>query len=260
MGDTSGPIEPVVVRNSGRWLGNDGSWSTDSPTPTTFTTYTASADRIARFYVNVGTPPQYFHVLPSFNGQTLYVPIEDDCGRLNFTDCGASRGVEIFNSKPSLGFQRNASSTWNELGIYALENGRNFGLDGNALYGFDTAGVFLSNGAAENITLNNQTISAFATPDTWLGQLGLSPFAITVNETEKPRSLLSVMKDDNLIPSLSFGYQAGAAHRKSSEVFQLHSWLNNNQATPKSPAALFLVATTNPAGRTTPSQYPQVRT
>lgn len=166
------------------------------------------------FYVNIGTPPQYFHVLPSFKGQTIYVPISDDCARLAVADCGALRGVEIFSSKPSPGFQTNASTTWSRLGIYELDIGRNFGMGGNTLYGYDTAGISLSSGAGDNITLDHQAVSAYASPDSWLGHLGLSHFAITVNETERPSSVLQVMKDRNLIPSLSFGYQAGAAHRE----------------------------------------------
>ena len=87
-------------------------------------------------------------------------------------------------------------------------------MGGNTLYGYDTAGISLSSGAGDNITLDHQAVSAYASPDSWLGHLGLSHFAITVNETERPSSVLQVMKDRNLIPSLSFGYQAGAAHRE----------------------------------------------
>lgn len=43
------------------WDGNDGSWST--------------------FIIQVGTPPQYFRVLPSINGRETWVPAPIDCQR-----------------------------------------------------------------------------------------------------------------------------------------------------------------------------------
>lgn len=209
----------------------------------------------SRFYINIGTPPQYFHVLPSFDGQTIYVPISDDCARLSVTECGALRGVETFSSKASPGFQTNVSTTWNEIGIYELDIGKKFGLDGNTLYGYDTAGVSLSNEAADNVTMSHQALSAYASPDSWLGKLGVSQFDITVNDTEKPRSLLTALKEENHIPSLSFGYQAGAAYRKPSLLKMIHSHSTMTQAIPRFLAALFLVATISRVGRMTVSCY-----
>ncbi|KAH8732803.1 aspartic peptidase domain-containing protein [Phaeosphaeriaceae sp. PMI808] len=185
---------PLVVSNSGRWIGNDGSWST--------------------FYVNVGTPPQYFHVFPNFNGQTIYVPIDKDCepDRMNITDCGGQRGVEIFNSRPSLGFHKNVSSTWDERGIYRMGLGVNLGLTGNAYYGYDTFGLG-TNSAANATKIEKLAVAAYATPDFWVGQLGLNPFPIVMGETERPHSFLARLKEEGKIPSLSFGYQAGAIYR-----------------------------------------------
>ena len=157
-------------------------------------------------------------MLPSLVGQTLYLPISDSCDSFSkapecncANNCGALRGAQIFNSRPSLGFQNSSSSTWDLLGIYSLDIGPKFGFDGSTLYGYDRVGLSLQTG---NVTLNNQIVSAFVSVDHWVGQLGLSPFAVTFNETERPKSLLQRFKDDGLIPSLSFGYQAGAAHRK----------------------------------------------
>ena len=55
------------------WDGNDGAWST--------------------FVIRVGTPAQYFRVLPSTNGAETWVPIPDRCGN--------ARGVEQFNGGKS---------------------------------------------------------------------------------------------------------------------------------------------------------------
>ncbi|KAF2035880.1 acid protease [Setomelanomma holmii] len=185
---------PLVVPNSGRWLGNDGSWST--------------------FYAHVGTPPQYFHVLPSFNGQTLYVPIDQDCSpeRMNIIDCGGQRGVEVFQSRPSPGFQKNVSSSWKELGIYRLGLGTNLGLSGNAYFGYDSFGMGSNQGNSDT-KVEQLAVAAYATADFWVGQLGLSMFPIIVGETEQPHSLLARLKDEGKIPSLSFRYQAGAPYR-----------------------------------------------
>ncbi|KAF2110264.1 aspartic peptidase domain-containing protein [Lophiotrema nucula] len=183
---------PLVVENSGRWLGNDGSWST--------------------FYVHAGTPPQHFHVVPSTQGQTLYVPIDQDCRRLNVTNCGGTRGVEVFAQRPSDGFQKNESSTWNELGIYRVGLDTNLGFTGNGYFGYDTVGTGTA-GSTDTPVLEHQAISAYATPDLWLGQLGLSQFALNMSETDQPHSFLSSLKEQGSIPSLSFGYNAGAPYR-----------------------------------------------
>ncbi|KAF3049440.1 hypothetical protein E8E11_006991 [Didymella keratinophila] len=214
MSTATGTLAPLTVRDSGRWLGNDGLRSTCSSLDTTV--IVALVDLMGRFQVYAGTTPQCFHVLPSLVGQTLYVPISDDRARLApVSDCGTSRGVgvEIFSSRPSLGFQKNAFRTCNLLGTYGLGIGSNFGLKGNTLYGYDTADISLQDG---NVTSGRQTVSAFATPEQWVGQLGQSPFTITFNETEQPPSLLQRLKDDGHISSLSFGYQQGAAHRVAS--------------------------------------------
>ncbi|KAH7076823.1 aspartic peptidase domain-containing protein [Paraphoma chrysanthemicola] len=191
---SAGLPKPLVVPNSGRWLGNDGTWST--------------------FYVHVGTPPQYFHVLPSFNGQTVYLPIDQDCApeRMNVTDCGGQRGVEIFQSKPSPGFQKNASSSWKEIGIYKMGLGANLGLSGNAYFGYDNFGLG-SNQDKNETKVDQLAVAAYATPGFWVGQLGLSMHPIIVGETERPHSFLARLKEEGRIPSLSFGFQAGAPYR-----------------------------------------------
>lgn len=167
---------------------------------------------IVRFYVHAGTPLQHFHVLPSFNGQTVYVPSAKDCANNPIANCGGSRGVEIFASAPSPGFQVDASSSWIQLGNYEMDHAENFGLHGNSLYGYDTAGISFAGGSNDNVTLDHQPVGAYEGQDFWLGQLGLSMFAITMNETEHPASFLWALKEQGHIPSLSFGYQAGAPY------------------------------------------------
>ncbi|KAH7065810.1 aspartic peptidase domain-containing protein [Paraphoma chrysanthemicola] len=180
---------PLVIENTGRWLGNDGNWST--------------------FFIDIGSPPQRFHVLPSFASQTVYVPIDEDCAGMNLTSCGSLRGVENFQSRPSLGFQNNASSTWRNMGIYQIGLGTELGLGGLGYFGTDT--VTLSGG--KSATLSDMLISTYATEDIWLGQLGLSKFGLNTSADGQQPSMISRMKADGHIPSLSFGYQAGASYR-----------------------------------------------
>ena len=61
---------------SGNWDGNDGAWST--------------------FMIRVGTPAQFFRVLPSTSGTETWIPIPDNCNA-GMSWCGNARGVEPFN-------------------------------------------------------------------------------------------------------------------------------------------------------------------
>lgn len=109
-------------------------------------------------------------MLPSFNGQTIFVPTDEDCELFNITDCGGLRGVEVWASGPSLGFHSANSSSWSEMGTYRVGLGANFGLSGNGKFGNDTAG--LSTGTGTNaINIDKQAVVAYATSDVWVGQL-----------------------------------------------------------------------------------------
>lgn len=152
-------------------------------------------------------------MLPSFSGQTVYIPIDKDCERFDVNDCGGSRGVEIYASRPSTGFHPINSSTWEEIGIYRVGLGTNFGLAGNGVFGFDTAGLGTSS-SVEVVRMEKIAIAAYATSQIWVGQLGLSKYALNMTETTAPHSFLSRLKEEGQIPSLSFGYQAGAWHRR----------------------------------------------
>lgn len=179
--------------------------------------YTLSiSTKETRFFVHAGTPPQQFHVLPSFDGQTIYLPIDEDCmpTGFNVSNCGASRGVEVFNSKAGIGFQKNASSSWDEIGIYKVRMGARYGLAGNAYFGYDTVGPSTSR-SVDVPTLEKQAVASFATPDYWQGRLGLSMYSMNFTDSDRPHSFLSRLKEEGHIPSLSFGYQAGAPYRQT---------------------------------------------
>ena len=199
---------PFVVEPSQHWDGNDGSWSS--------------------FYIRVGNPEQRFRVFPATNAQETWIPLPDGCISSDLPDCAARRGVEIFRGKKSSGFQTNESSTWTSMGLYdlAIENKLDF--SGNALYGLDTIGLGVSNPGG--LSLAEQVVGGMATKDFYLGIFGLGPKPANFTDTPIP-SYMKNLRDQNLIPSLSFGYTAGAYYRKrGSEIsFQKDRHVNTRR-------------------------------
>ena len=81
----------------------------------------------------------------------------------------------------------------------------------NGQYGIDTVG--LGTEAATGLTLSQNVVAGVLTEPFYLGQIGLKPSnKTTANGTA---SLMTQLKDEKLIPSLSYGYTAGAIYRKS---------------------------------------------
>lgn len=71
------PPQAFSFTPSQNWDGNDGAWST--------------------FVIRVGTPSQYFRVLPSLSSPLTYLPLPLNCSR-GVSNCGNARGVEPFQS------------------------------------------------------------------------------------------------------------------------------------------------------------------
>ena len=186
--------QPYVVQPSSTWAGIDGNWST--------------------FLISVGTPPQTFQILPSTTLSESWVPLSGGCFSLpSSLHCGQSRGSDSL--VPSNGFRTEQSTTWDLIGIYglsgnqALFNQNQTNQTNVGEYGRDT--IVIGTTAPE--TLPHQLLAGIASMDYWLGALGLGVQPNTFNiETTKIPSLVSYMKAKELIPSLSFGYRAGAAY------------------------------------------------
>lgn len=181
---------PFLLEASQLWDGNDGSWST--------------------FLIRVGTPAQTFRILPATNGQETWVPVPQGCLSSDPISCGNLRGVEPFKSALSSGFQVNASSTWVENGFYTLVSEKNLNYSGNGKYGFDTVKLGREDGA---LSLTGQVVAGIATKDFYLGVFGLGPKPANFTDTDPKPSYMKNLVDRNLIPSLSFGYTAGAFYR-----------------------------------------------
>lgn len=186
---------PFIVSPSFRFDGDDGAWST--------------------FDIEIGTPPQSLRILPATVGQEVWVPIPEGCAGImsGVSDCGDLRGA---NDASSRGFKYTDSSSWNQTGIFQLAAEQYlYGSADSGLYALDTFTLASALDPNAEATLDSQTVAGIASPNFWLGSLGLGTSAGTFNAkgTSNP-SLLVSMKDQNLTTSLSYGYTAGQAYGK----------------------------------------------
>ncbi|KAJ8107701.1 hypothetical protein OPT61_g8689 [Boeremia exigua] len=183
------PPHPLVFPPSQRWHGHDGHWST--------------------FIVRAGTPEQNFHVLPSAATGELILPHALGCPPTNTTrpDCAELRGVFDSNHQP--GFVPNASTSWKQEGFFEVGLEARLGYVDDGLYGTDSVGLMIQNSGGP--TLKEQVVGAVRQMPFFVGFFGLSPLASNFTDFDQPqRSLLTALRDEGHIPSLSFAYNAGA--------------------------------------------------
>ena len=155
----------------------------------------------------MGNPPQPLRVLASTTLSETWVVHDQGCTSSDGAKCSNSRG-NLYN--------RNISTTWHDQGLFAL--GVESNLDGygdydNGDYGFDT--IALGYNGSGGLSLDSQVIAGIATKDFYLGYIGLAPWRVNFSLTESSPSYLSNLKNQSHIPSLSFGYSAGAPYRNS---------------------------------------------
>lgn len=131
--------------------------------------------------------------------------------------CAAGSTFDVCASARGGIFSINQSSTWETVGLYSLAIEENLGLDGNAYYGWDVVGL---GGIGEGgPTLQNTTVGDFAVTDFYLGLFGLNPKPTNWSSFEDSSpSYMTQLKEQNKIPSVSFGYTAGAPYRGYTNV------------------------------------------
>ena len=162
------------------WLGYDGNWSPVS--------------------IRVGTPPQWVEVFVSTMSQETWVIGPGGCD--GTSKCTTERGG-IFSS--------NESSSWDEVGFSELGLDPQLEFDGFGQYGFDSVAL------NDEISVPSQTIGIINTTEYWLGYLGLGVKPTNFTNVDKPTFLSSMVENQSLIPSHSYGYTAGAFYSREFE-------------------------------------------
>lgn len=165
---------PVSVNFGTDFFGTDGFWSAAQ--------------------IRVGTPEQYLWAYPSTISSETWVIGPDGCA--GAAVCQAERGGL---------FYANQSTTYNELGDYQL--GYNpLGLaTGSGDYGLDTISI------SDSVSTPSQVIATVTSLDTWLGEFGLGVKETRFEGTTNYLSFISTLvQNESVIPSHSYGYTAGA--------------------------------------------------
>lgn len=181
---------PYIVESTGRFDGDDGQWST--------------------FGISIGSPPQSVRVLPGTSNTEIAVPFEEGCeGQLwaQVPNCGDLRGIDNTTRN---GFIRGDSQTWDYGGIYYLMTEQDV-ITAPGMYGTDTVKIGRSGDTAHNASLADQAVAGISQTSFFLGSLGLSSAATNISGTFTP-SLLASMKNQSIIPSMSYGYTAGQSY------------------------------------------------
>ncbi|KAI4214913.1 MAG: hypothetical protein LQ351_002626 [Letrouitia transgressa] len=166
----------ISVPVSPNWLGLDGNWSPVS--------------------IRVGTPPQWIDVLVSTASQETWAVGGGGC---DGTDkCTRERGglFEIRNS-----------SSWLEGGYAALGLDLQLGFGGYGRYGFDSIAL------SDHVSVPEQIVAVINTTEYWTGFLGLGIKATNFTDANRLTFLSSLIENQSLIPSHSYGYTAGAYYR-----------------------------------------------
>ncbi|KAL8761310.1 MAG: hypothetical protein Q9184_002552 [Pyrenodesmia sp. 2 TL-2023] len=135
------------------------------------------------------------------------------CTTTDLPDCPNRRGNI---------FYKNLSSTWQDKGLYGLDQELNLGYTGNGNFGLDSITLgYPGSGAA---TIGHQLLATVATRDFYVATWGIAPRPTNLTRPgQKPvtfaaedayPSLLSTLKDESKIPSISYGYTAGARYKR----------------------------------------------
>ena len=201
---------PYLFPPSGTFDGNDGSWST----------FVINIGDNGSNGSDAGTTGQNFKVHISTSGQMVWIPLEASwCTEPDQSTCAEHRGVQIFDSKQSLGFDSQKTQNWTQLGLYSLQQPPILQdlqytpeSNPNGSYGLTTVGLGIDSKFSPQF--GSILVAGINTEDFFMGSFGLSDTAFTL--ANKPYStFLADYSGNSLIPSLSYGYTAGAQYRNS---------------------------------------------
>jgi hypothetical protein len=117
-----------------------------------------------------------------------------------------------FQGDISNGFLSNASTTWDDIGIYTTDLETNIGINANGMYGFDTVGLQVENSGG--IQQTHQVVAGIADKGFMYGVFGLGPRPSNFSVLSDPQpSFMTSLRNNNTIPSKSYAYTAGASYR-----------------------------------------------
>lgn len=196
---------PQVLTPSGTFEGNDGKWST--------------------FTINIAGDGegqgQNFHVLVSTSSPMALVPAQT--WWCTSDECAKSRGIMgSIKGQQALGFS-DQTGEWKSEGLYTLPLADaywfsqslllpNRNATWNGEWGTTTVG--LGQASKQSNTISDQLIAIHYTEDLFLGSLGLSVGKVGFGSAQKPTFLSALASHTDIIPSLSYGFTAGASYRK----------------------------------------------
>ncbi|KAH6876057.1 aspartic peptidase domain-containing protein [Alternaria rosae] len=196
---------PYILSPSGKYEGNDGSWST--------------------FFINVGddgknnSNGQNFRVLISTSSPATLVPQQTDwCSDPNPEECAANRGILPYEGRPSLGFDETKSSKWQTAGIYTIPvpewyNDTLQAEEPAAVWGVDNVG--LGESSPQSFILAEQYVVKYTVANFYMGSLGLAVGSTGPPGALKPNFMDNMYGSAHKIASRSFGYTAGAYYRNN---------------------------------------------
>lgn len=162
------------------WYGIDGFWSPVS--------------------LRIGTFPQQVDLFVSTASQETLVVGKAGCD-VTDTECFAKRGRL---------FDISSSTSWEGQGNYTLGLDPQLGVNDDGVYGYDNIAL------NDVISVPSQIVGVMNsnTTECWLGFFGLGVEPTNFTTIDKPSFLDSIVQNQSLVPSHSYGYTAGAHYRK----------------------------------------------
>ena len=161
--------------------------------------------------MRIGRQPQDISLLPSTAGSLTWV-IGSDSGCPDGVPVPQTAGTpKCFDSRGRL-YNSNQSATYVPNSIYTLGVEGNLGLDSAGNFGYDD--ITLGLPGSPGPSAQHQIISSIADPRYWLGGIGLNPQPSNFTNFVSPQpSMMQTLRQTNQIPSLSYGYTAGAYYK-----------------------------------------------
>ena len=159
-----------------------------------------------------GQPLPFVSVLQRKTSAYSYRPLAKAPGLSCHKD--VIQAIQSCQDERGATYDYNSSSTWNSRGTYELFNEKNLGLYGNGLWGNDTLGLGIQGSGGP--TLNTQVIAGIVTNNFYIGMFGANPKPTNYTGIDgyQQDSYITSLKKQNFIPSITYGYTAGAEYRK----------------------------------------------